>query len=82
MLPGLIGLVQATEAVKLVLGRGRLLVGRLLTYDALEMTFREYAVSRDPACAVCGDAPTIREVSDLEWSCRIGAPRDAAPAHA
>ena len=46
------------------------------------MSFREYAVARDPGCAVCGDAPTIREVRDLEWSCRIGAPREAAAAHA
>lgn len=82
VLPGVIGLIQATEVVKLVLGRGRPLIGRLLTYDALEMTFREYAVARDPGCAVCGDAPTIREVRDLEWSCRIGAPREAAAAHA
>jgi adenylyltransferase/sulfurtransferase len=53
------------------LGKGRTLMGRLLTYDALEMSFHEYKVRRDPKCAVCGDQPTIREVSDLEWSCHF-----------
>ncbi len=71
VLPGVVGLVQATEAVKLLLGKGRPLIGRLLTYDALEMTFHEYKVRRDPDCAVCGDHPTIREVTDLEWSCHF-----------
>jgi molybdopterin/thiamine biosynthesis adenylyltransferase len=71
VLPGVIGLVQATEAIKLLLGRGELLVGRLLTYDALTMKFQEYRVRRDPKCAVCGDAPTIRQVSDLAWSCHF-----------
>ncbi len=71
VLPGSIGLIQATEALKLLLGRGRTLVGRLLTYDALETSFREFRVRRDPGCAVCGDRPTIRELSDLEWSCHF-----------
>jgi adenylyltransferase/sulfurtransferase len=71
VLPGLVGLIQATEAIKLVLGRGQTLRGRLLTYDALEMSFREYRVKRDPRCAVCGDRPTIVKPSDLEWSCHI-----------
>jgi molybdopterin/thiamine biosynthesis adenylyltransferase/rhodanese-related sulfurtransferase len=80
VLPGMVGMVQATEAVKLILGKGRPLIGRLLTYDALEMEFHEYKVRRDPNCAVCGDHPTIREVSDLEWSCHFEprAPRPAA----
>jgi len=80
VLPGIIGVVQATEAVKLILGKGRPLIGRLLTYDALEMSFQEYKVRRDPNCAVCGDHPTIREVTDLEWSCHFEprAPRPAA----
>jgi adenylyltransferase/sulfurtransferase len=80
VLPGVVGMVQATEAVKLILGKGRPLIGRLLTYDALEMAFSEYKVRRDPGCAVCGDHPTIREVSDLEWSCHFEprAPRPAA----
>src|SRR5881296_379165 len=68
VLPGVVGLVQATEAIKLLLGRGEPLVGRLLTYDALTMKFQEYRVRRDPKCAVCGDQPTIRQVSDLAWS--------------
>jgi len=75
VLPGVVGLIQATEAVKLLLGKGEPLKGRLLTYDALAMTFREYKVRRDPACAVCGDRPTIRQVSDLEWSCHMDRPR-------
>jgi adenylyltransferase/sulfurtransferase len=71
VLPGTIGLIQATETLKVLLGRGRTLVGRLLTYDALEMSYREYKLRRDPKCAVCGDSPTIREVTDLEWSCHF-----------
>jgi molybdopterin/thiamine biosynthesis adenylyltransferase/rhodanese-related sulfurtransferase len=71
VLPGMVGMIQATEAVKVLLGKGRPLVGRLLTYDALEMTFHEYKVRRDPNCAVCGDHPTIRQVTDLEWSCHF-----------
>ena len=71
VLPGTIGLLQATETLKILLGRGRTLAGRLLTYDALEASFNEYRVRRDPRCPVCGDAPTIREVSDLAWSCHL-----------
>ena len=79
VLPGIVGLVQATETIKLLLGRGQLLVGRLLTYDALTMRFQEYRVRRDPRCAVCGDEPTIRQVADLAWSCHFE-PRQPAPA--
>jgi molybdopterin/thiamine biosynthesis adenylyltransferase/rhodanese-related sulfurtransferase len=71
VLPGVVGLIQATEAIKLLIGRGETLVGRLLTYDALAMKFQEYRVRRDPRCAVCGDEPTIRQVSDLAWSCHF-----------
>ena len=81
VLPGVIGLIQATEAIKVLLGQGQTLSGRLLTYDALAMTFRTFKVRRDPKCAVCGDAPTIRELSDLEWSCHGAArPLEAAEA--
>ena len=80
VLPGVVGLIQATEAIKFLLGRGELLKGRLLTYDALSMTFREFRVRRDPGCAVCGDSPTIREVSDLEWSCHMERPGAEAAA--
>jgi molybdopterin/thiamine biosynthesis adenylyltransferase/rhodanese-related sulfurtransferase len=71
VLPGVIGLIQATEAIKALLGKGDLLVGRLLTYDALGMTFRQFKVRRDPKCAVCGDSPTIKAPTDLEWSCHF-----------
>jgi adenylyltransferase/sulfurtransferase len=81
VLPGLVGLIQATEAIKVILGIGQTLRGRLLTYDALEMSFREYRVQRDPRCAVCGDRPTIVKPADLEWSCHIE-PRREVPAQA
>ena len=63
MLPGLIGVVQATETVKLLLGQGEPLIGRLLTYDALGMRFREVRLRRDPNCPLCGDTPVIRDLS-------------------
>jgi molybdopterin/thiamine biosynthesis adenylyltransferase/rhodanese-related sulfurtransferase len=75
LLPGMIGLIQATEVAKLILGIGEPLVGRLLTYDALAMEFRELRLSRDPACPMCGPgAPTSLE--DIEYTdvgCRIPA---------
>jgi bacteriocin biosynthesis cyclodehydratase domain-containing protein len=58
-----IGVVQATEAIKLLLGIGDPLIGRLLTYDALGMRFREVKLRRDPKCPVCGEAPTITDLS-------------------
>jgi adenylyltransferase/sulfurtransferase len=75
VLPGIIGLIQATETLKLVLGRGRSLTGRLLVFDALEMTFREIKLRRDPQCPLCGEHPTISELIDYHQFC--GAP--AAP---
>ena len=63
MLPGVIGLVQATEAVKLLLGIGEPLIGRLMTYDALGMRFREVRLRRDPKCPLCGTSPTIKDLS-------------------
>ena len=71
ILPGIIGLIQATEAVKLILRIGEALVGRLLRYDALEMRFREYKVRRDPECPVCGDHPTIHTLIDYQQFCGI-----------
>lgn len=59
----MIGVVQATEAVKLILGIGEPLVGRLLTYDALGMRFREVRLRRDPKCPLCGTSPTIKDLS-------------------
>jgi adenylyltransferase/sulfurtransferase len=63
VLPGLIGLVQATETVKLLLGKGEPLIGRLLTYDALGMRFREVRLRRDPKCPLCGEHPAIHDLS-------------------
>ena len=63
MLPGVVGTIQATEAVKLVLGIGEPLIGRLLTYDALGMRFREVKLRRDPKCPLCGTSPTIKDLS-------------------
>ena len=62
MLPGIIGTIQATEAVKLILGIGEPLVGRFLVYDALRMRFRVITLPKDPDCPVCGSHPTIREL--------------------
>ncbi len=82
ILPGTIGLIQATEAVKLILGAGELLVGRLLLYDALAMRFRELKLRRDPACPVCGDNPSIHELIDYHQFCGVpqqGAAAETAP---
>ena len=69
ILPGIIGLVQATETVKLILGAGTPLIGRLLLYDALGMKFRELKLRRDPDCPVCGDHPTITKLIDYQQFC-------------
>ncbi len=69
-LPGILGAVQAAEAIKIVLGVGEPLVGRLLTFDALEMRFREFPFARRSDCAVCGDRPTITAPRDAEAACR------------
>src|ERR1700726_700291 len=71
ILPGTIGLIQATETVKLILGIGEPLVGRLLLYDALAMRFRELKLRKNPECPVCGEPPTIRELIDYEQFCGI-----------
>lgn len=71
VLPGVIGTIQATETIKLILGSGETLVGRLLLYDAWRMRFREVKLRRDPECPVCGDSPTIRELIDYEQFCGI-----------
>ncbi len=72
ILPGLIGCIQATEAIKLILGRGSPLIGRLLLYDALQMSFQEYAIRRNPGCPLCGERPTITELIDYEQFCGLG----------
>ncbi len=69
MLPGVIGTLQATEAIKLLLGIGEPLVGRYLLFDALDASFREVKLRRDAECPVCGDHPTITEYIDYEGFC-------------
>ena len=71
ILPGVIGLLQATEAIKLVLGRGEPLIGRLLTYDSLKMKFRELKLRRNPECPVCGPKPSITSYIDYEGFCAL-----------
>ena len=72
ILPGLVGMVQASEAVKYFLGKGHLLIGRLMQISVLDMTFREVQIRRDPNCPVCGDKPTITSLIDYEQFCGIG----------
>ncbi|MBI3953244.1 MAG: molybdopterin-synthase adenylyltransferase MoeB [Chloroflexi bacterium] len=74
-----IGSVQATETIKLILGIGESLAGRLLLYDALAMDFRMLRYRRNPRCPVCGDAPTITELIDYEAFCGVPAPVAVAP---
>ena len=71
ILPGLIGVVQATETVKLILQAGRPLIGRLLLYDALQMSFREMKVRKNPQCPICGPSATIRELIDYQEFCGV-----------
>ena len=72
ILPGIVGLIQANEGVKLILGQGKPLIGRLLLFNALDMTFRELKLRKDPHCPLCGDKPTIKELIDYQQFC--GAP--------
>ncbi len=71
ILPGVIGTIQATEAVKLIIGVGEPLINRFLIYDALAMKFRQLKLRRDPECPVCGDHPTVTELIDYEQFCGI-----------
>jgi sulfur-carrier protein adenylyltransferase/sulfurtransferase len=73
VLPGTVGTIQATETVKLILGIGDPLIGKLLMFDALDMTFRVYKVKKDPQCPVCGEHPTITELIDYEEFCAMPA---------
>ena len=72
ILCGIIGTIQATEAIKILLGKGTTLAGRLLTYDSLKMKFRELRLRRDPNCPVCGPNPTITTYIDYEGFCATG----------
>jgi molybdopterin/thiamine biosynthesis adenylyltransferase/rhodanese-related sulfurtransferase len=71
VLPGIIGCIQATEILKLVIGKGSSLIGRLLLFNALDMKFRELKLRRDPQCPVCGEHPTIKKLIDYEQFCGI-----------
>jgi sulfur-carrier protein adenylyltransferase/sulfurtransferase len=71
VLPGIIGTIQATETIKLILGVGEPLIGRFLVYDALRMRFRELKLRRDPECPVCGDTPTVRALIDYDQFCGV-----------
>ena len=72
VLPGIIGSIQALEAIKLLLGEGEALVGRLLLFDALRLKFREMALEKDPDCPLCGRQPSIRQLVDYEAFCGVG----------
>jgi adenylyltransferase/sulfurtransferase len=71
ILPGVVGTLQATEAIKLILGVGEPLVGRFLLFDALKMRFRELKVRKDPDCPVCGTDPTVTQLIDYEQFCGV-----------
>ena len=73
VLPGIIGSIQAMETIKLVLGVGEPLIGRLVLFDALKLQFRELKLEKDPDCPVCGSHPTVTELIDYEAFCGIGA---------
>ena len=77
VLPGIIGSIQALETIKLILGAGDSLIGRLVLFDALKLKFRELKLRKDPDCPLCGERPTIHELIDYEAFCGIG----AAPAY-
>ena len=78
VLPGIIGCIQAAEILKLALGKGVSLIGRLLLFNALEMKFRELRLRRDPQCPLCGENPTITELIDYEMFCGL-TPEAVAP---
>ncbi len=71
ILPGVIGVIQATEVVKLILGKGEPLIGRLLLYDALKMSFREVKFRKNPKCPVCSEHPTVKELIDYDAFCGL-----------
>ena len=81
VLPGIIGVIQATEAIKVMIGIGEPLIGRFLIYDALKMKFRELKLRKDPECPVCGDHPTVTKLIDYEQFCGMR-PEPAAPGSA
>ncbi len=80
VLPGIIGTIQATEAIKLIIGSGEPLIGRFLIFDALRMKFRELKLRKDPDCPVCGTHPTVRALIDYDQFCGVG-PAVASDSH-
>jgi adenylyltransferase/sulfurtransferase len=82
VLPGIVGAIQATETIKIILGAEGTLVNRLLLFDAWRMRFRELKLRRDPACPVCGESPTIRELIDYEEFCGLKPQPASAPSYA
>lgn len=81
VLPGIVGTIQAAEAIKLVLGIGTSLNGHLLLFDALDMSFQKVRLRHNPNCAICGEEPTIKELIDYEQFCSLAAiPRECSPA--
>ena len=80
ILPGLVGVIQATETIKLILGSGEPLIGRLLLVDALAMRFRELKLRKNPDCPACGTHPTVTELIDYNQFCGIRGEEAAAPA--
>jgi molybdopterin/thiamine biosynthesis adenylyltransferase/rhodanese-related sulfurtransferase len=71
VLPGIIGVMQAIEAIKLIIGIGDSLIGRLVSFDALKLRFKEFKIRKDPNCPICGDHPTIHELIDYDQFCGI-----------
>ncbi|HEX8313161.1 MAG TPA: molybdopterin-synthase adenylyltransferase MoeB [Chthoniobacteraceae bacterium] len=82
VLPGVIGVMQAIEAIKLIMGIGEPLIGKLIHFDALKMKFREFKLRRDPKCPVCSDNPTITELIDYDQFCGIPQAKAAEDAEA
>jgi len=82
VLPGIVGAIQAAETLKLIIGKGEPLVGRLLLFDALAMRFRELKLRKNPECPVCGGHPTITKLIDYEEFCGIRGEESASPAQA
>jgi adenylyltransferase/sulfurtransferase len=80
VLPGIVGAIQAIEAIKLILGTGDPLIGRLLLFDALGMKFRELKLKKNPTCPLCGPNPTITKLIDYEEFCGIRGEEAPAPA--
>ena len=78
VLPGIIGVIQAIETVKLILSEGQPLIGRLVLFNALKMSFRELKLRKDPACPICGQNPTIHELIDYDEFCGVGRGNDAS----